>query len=80
MTTKPTRSLKIKPLGTASHNPDIANQVAKMNPQKEVPFQVMLPEPLAKKVKQLSVDLGVSYKAVTIEALEAHLRGQGIAL
>jgi hypothetical protein len=74
MTTKTSRLLKAKAKSSASHNPEISQLVGQMQAEPEIPFQVKLPESLAKRVKIYSVESNMTHKQMVIEALEAYLK------
>jgi hypothetical protein len=73
MTTK-SRLLKPKAKNSASHNPAITELVEKVQAEADIPFQVRLPESLAKRVKVYSADSGITHKNIVMEALQIYLK------
>lgn len=73
MATKSTKLLKAKPQSTPSHNKAMAEILDKVQAEGEIPFQVRLPESLAKRVKVYSAQSGATHKAIVSEALETYL-------
>jgi predicted DNA binding CopG/RHH family protein len=67
--------LKAKAKASVSHNPAITELVNKVQAEADIPFQVRLPESLAKRVKVYSAERGLSHKEMVIQALNLYLAG-----
>jgi predicted DNA binding CopG/RHH family protein len=68
--------LKAKAKASVSHNPAITELVNKVQAEADIPFQVRLPESLAKRVKVYSAESGATHRTIVMEALEAYMKGK----
>jgi hypothetical protein len=68
-----TKLLKAKPKSSPTHNKAMSEILDKVQAEPEIPFQVRLPESLAKRVKVCGAVIGKSNKDMVIEALTEYV-------